>query len=666
MKGLKHISYFDIWRIDPNSEGLEYDRYLWLKKIFSLADRYFLMEHEDVRLVRKMSFKKALLKLGFLHNMQISFVLETDGLSKNVNVPLIARKNNDIVLLLPHDFTHFAVINQSPRQQELIKRSEIKKYFNEIVELNLISHPNEECSADAINDLTATYFPNKFLFVLACIQGLLAFAFFCVAFFWPQDNNLLNISMLIQLAIVLFFSALMISIYIAKIAFKNSGIIVLYAFSLFYTRLFSLSLSEYIDQSLVEILRLRDKLIEGFHSFFKQKIRYASAWSFLLINSVVLCFFNYFLSVGLLALILVAFAVGKIYTRAKQGIDKKNEASSLMLNDLFLRFEASFSMALSLSCEKPLLKRLKKELFKLQKESHHGILIEHYLAIFYFVVPILLASIVLWVPINDKYLSLLLMLDAFLTGFFLMEIISLNNNKIIINNDLFIDLNALKKVGLKVDPLGVKGNIELDNISFSYPESGIILFKNFSLDVHARELLVVVGPSGSGKSTLLKLLMGQYEPDFGQVIFDGQDLKSLNLIELHSDFGVVTESSYLFSGSILDNIICGRKINKNMLSRLIYSHEIYDDLLMLPLGLETYVFEKAHNLSRIQIVLILLARALVNDPRVLYIDELSQGLAVGEQKLLNRYIESLPMTRIMVSHHDIADLHYQKIIHLKR
>lgn len=207
---------------------------------------------------------------------------------------------------------------------------------------------------------------------------------------------------------------------------------------------------------------------------------------------------------------------------------------------------------------------------------------------------------------------------------------------------------------MRVLPVHFNGTIELLNVSFSYAESSMAIIKNANLVIEAGRYYQILGNSGTGKSTLLKLMTGQVFPTHGQVLFDGQDVRSLKLDALRSHFGIVSQENHIFAGSIYENIVCGRMISQKVIERLLLSHEIFDLILDLPMALQTYVFLRAPNLSRAQIVVILIARALAHDPKIIFMDEIFKGIDAHEQKIISDFLASLPITRIIISHQHLS------------
>jgi ABC-type multidrug transport system fused ATPase/permease subunit len=253
--------------------------------------------------------------------------------------------------------------------------------------------------------------------------------------------------------------------------------------------------------------------------------------------------------------------------------------------------------------------------------------------------------------IDEIALKLLIVIDAIILGQALAELLDQRRPKKVFTPNIIERLNAMQAYpGHKIEATKILGNIELIRLSFSYPESSILLFNNFSQSFKAGHCYVLSGPSGCGKSSLLRLLMGFYDPRSGYVIVDGQDIRSLKLSSLRRNFGYVGQNSRLFGGSIAENIVAGRNISKEAVLDLLLSHAIFDHILDLPMSLETFVFPRSYHLSLIQINLILLARALVHRPAFLFLDEILVGMSIDEQRQFADFLGSLSITRILVSH----------------
>lgn len=173
----------------------------------------------------------------------------------------------------------------------------------------------------------------------------------------------------------------------------------------------------------------------------------------------------------------------------------------------------------------------------------------------------------------------------------------------------------------------VKGDVEFDNVSFSYAKEKGDVLANISLKVNAGENIAVVGPSGSGKTTLCSLVSRFYEPQQGRILLDGRDIRELSLEELRGAIGVVQQDVYLFSGSIIENILYGKKDGtREDAVEAAKKAGVHDFIMTLPEGYDTYVGERGVMLSGGQKQRISIARVFVKNPPILILDEATSAL----------------------------------------
>ncbi|HUQ75562.1 MAG TPA: peptidase domain-containing ABC transporter [Burkholderiales bacterium] len=172
-----------------------------------------------------------------------------------------------------------------------------------------------------------------------------------------------------------------------------------------------------------------------------------------------------------------------------------------------------------------------------------------------------------------------------------------------------------------------KGHIEIADVSFRYSPEHPLLYRNLNLGLKPGKLSVLTGPSGSGKSTLAKLLLGFYQPTDGRISIDGRDLRHLSANELRQYFGVVPQETYLFSGSIYENLLAA---NPNATFEHVVQAckiaEIHEFIDKLPQGYETELGEHGVGLSGGQKQRLAIARAVLKRPRVLIFDEAASNL----------------------------------------
>lgn len=198
----------------------------------------------------------------------------------------------------------------------------------------------------------------------------------------------------------------------------------------------------------------------------------------------------------------------------------------------------------------------------------------------------------------------------------------------------------------------VEGRIDVDHVSFAYQDDLDVLH---DVDLHIRpgETVAVVGPSGGGKSTLCQLIPRFYDVTGGDIRIDGQDVRSVTQESLRQNVGVVQQDVFLFAASILENIRYGRPgASEEEVARAAKLAEIYDDIVAMPEGFNTYVGERGALLSGGQKQRISIARIFLKDPPVLILDEATSALdSVTEAKLQETFEKlSRGRTTIIIAH----------------
>jgi len=191
----------------------------------------------------------------------------------------------------------------------------------------------------------------------------------------------------------------------------------------------------------------------------------------------------------------------------------------------------------------------------------------------------------------------------------------------------------------------IKGNVEFKDVVFGYHTHQPVL-DGVSLDVKAGEMIGLVGPSGAGKSTLINLVMRLYDVDEGAIYIDGIDIRGLNVESFHNQIGVVLQETFLFAGSVVDNIRFARP--DATMSEIILASKAanaHDFICKLPDGYNTYVGEKGHNLSGGEKQRIAIARAILNNPKILILDEATSALDTESEYLVQQALERLRKNR---------------------
>lgn len=216
-------------------------------------------------------------------------------------------------------------------------------------------------------------------------------------------------------------------------------------------------------------------------------------------------------------------------------------------------------------------------------------------------------------------------------------------------------------------PGALTGEIEVNNVTFSYDGTSGTILNDLSLHIQAGEYIGIVGSSGSGKSTLLKLLLGFERPDVGKIYYDGKDIDSIDKRELRKRFGVVLQDGRLISGSIYENItITAPRTSMEQVQKVIRDVGLEDDIQQMPMGLHTVLSENSGTISGGQQQRILIARAIVGNPRIIYFDEATSALDNVTQAMVCETLEKLKATRVVIAHRLSTVMNCDRILVLEK
>ena len=207
------------------------------------------------------------------------------------------------------------------------------------------------------------------------------------------------------------------------------------------------------------------------------------------------------------------------------------------------------------------------------------------------------------------------------------------------------------EIGEGREPVGeISGAFEVSQVSFRYTASGPPVIDRLSLHVGQGEFVAVVGPSGGGKSTLFRLLLGFEKPHSGAILFDGQPLDSLDVGALRRQIGVVLQNGKLTSGSLYENICGAVRVPVEQVWQAVRHAGLQADIEAMPMGLHTIITEGVSALSGGQRQRLMIARALVHQPRLLLFDEATSALDNRTQSIVSDALAKLNVTRIVIAH----------------
>jgi len=191
----------------------------------------------------------------------------------------------------------------------------------------------------------------------------------------------------------------------------------------------------------------------------------------------------------------------------------------------------------------------------------------------------------------------------------------------------------------------IKGKVTFENVSFSYEEGKEVLH-NVSFEVNPGESIALVGPTGAGKSTIVNLVSRFYNVDSGRVLIDGVDISQVTLKSLRSQMGIMLQDSFIFSGTIEDNIRYGRlDATKDEIIEASKKVCADDFISTMPEGYSTEVHERGSSLSQGQKQLISFARTLLSNPAILVLDEATSSIDVQTERALQKGLDSMLVGR---------------------
>ena len=188
---------------------------------------------------------------------------------------------------------------------------------------------------------------------------------------------------------------------------------------------------------------------------------------------------------------------------------------------------------------------------------------------------------------------------------------------------------------------GLEGNVTFDHVHFGYNEDKIII-NDFSADVKNGQKIAIVGPTGAGKTTMIKLLMRFYDVNSGAILVDGHNVKDFNRSELREMFGMVLQDTWLYHGTIRENIRYGKleATDEEVVEAAKAAH-VHRFIQTLPGGYDMELNEEASNVSQGQKQLLTIARAILADPKILILDEATSSVDTRTEVRIQKAMDNL-------------------------
>ena len=193
----------------------------------------------------------------------------------------------------------------------------------------------------------------------------------------------------------------------------------------------------------------------------------------------------------------------------------------------------------------------------------------------------------------------------------------------------------------EIDTSKIKGNVEFKHVNFGYDEDKTII-NDFSANIKEGQKIAIVGPTGAGKTTMVKLLMRFYDVNSGEINIDGHNIKDFKRGELRSLFGMVLQDTWLFEGTIKDNIKYGKQdaTDSEVIEAAKAAH-VHHFIKTLPNSYDMVLNEESSNISQGQKQLLTIARVILTDPKILILDEATSSIDTRTEEQIQSAMDNL-------------------------
>ena len=233
-------------------------------------------------------------------------------------------------------------------------------------------------------------------------------------------------------------------------------------------------------------------------------------------------------------------------------------------------------------------------------------------------------------------------------------------------NELLNENSTLVRAGASAGNL--EGDIRFDNVSFTYPDTGIEALKNISFHLKKGEKMAIIGKTASGKSTIADLILRMYDVTEGKLMIDNQDVKSINLDNLRRKIGYVPQDVFLFSDSVANNISFGvGSVDQKEAEKYAAHAAIHNEISSLPKGYQTMMGERGVTLSGGQKQRISIARAFIKNPDIVILDDCLSAVDTDTEQQIMQYLNVALKNRtsIIITHRIHNLMEFDKILVLE-